>query len=226
MTQVAYGRTTPLGDDSEFEIQSDATADQYGLVNTCSRFQVAVPAASAFARTSAGAESGITATTFGTSPMALTTVFELYNVAVSITDDTTSGSYGTVKLGDFVAGRIAPFGGQVELFTATASGDVAADATYEVGVGSAATAAAGALTTTADDLVTGLATGDASSSTWSALSLDGVSLAGTTSLDGASTAIPINLNFGTASDAEASGDGTITISRATIVVHWGYVGTN
>ncbi|MCJ8336698.1 MAG: hypothetical protein MJH10_21135, partial [Epibacterium sp.] len=124
------------------------------------------------------------------------------------------------------AGRDVALGGEDQLVVDLGVGDVAADATYEVGVGSAATAAAGALTTTEDDLVTGLATGDASSSTWSALSLDGVSLAGTTSLDGASTAIPINLNFGTASDAEASGDGTITISRATIVVHWGYVGTN
>lgn len=226
---MAYGRTTPFGDDGEFAVQSDsgdygAGSATYGLVNAAALGTVTVPTANVFARESDGDVAGIVATTYGTSPMALTTVFEIYNVAVPIVDDTTNGAYGTLKLGDMPVGRIAPFGGQVKLFTATASGSVDADAAFEIGVGSAASAAAGALSTTEEDFVTGVTSGAASSSVWSGVSLAGVSLAGTTSLDGSSTAIPVNLNFG-AADGEASGNGTITISRATIIVHWGYVGT-
>lgn len=225
---MAYGRTTPIGDDGEFVIQTDAGdygagSSIYGMATTASGLLPTVPTANAFTRTSDGDTTGIVATTYGTSPMALTTVFELYNVAVPIVDAAASGSQGNVKLCDFPVGRIAPFGGQVKLFTATASGGVAADANYEIGVGS--TVATGALTTTEEDFVTGVASGDASSSAWSGVSLAAVSLAGTTSLDGNPTAIAAYLNFGTASDAEATANGTITISRATIVVHWGYVGT-
>jgi hypothetical protein len=145
--------------------------------------------------------------------------FSLFNARVPVTDGTTSGSYGTLKIFDFIQSGIA-FHGCRQDYTKTKEGSAlttaAGDAVYVWGVGSAAasTARDGTLTTTEQDIGTKTSQITNSSGTGAGTQIDG---AKTAAFDGTSSAKSLYLNWsGTAATIDASSNidvtGTITVS--------------
>jgi hypothetical protein len=143
--------------------------------------------------------------------------FTLNAARVPITDAAASGSFGSLKLFDFVQGAVA-FHGTRQNYTAFAEGALltgdAGDAVFDIGVGSVAIAAAadGALATTSDNI------GDEIAITLSGGTGTGTGVfIPTAVLDGTSTAIDLALNIsGTAATIDASSyldvTGTITVA--------------
>jgi hypothetical protein len=146
--------------------------------------------------------------------------FTLTNAQIPVTDATTSGSHGTLKLFTFPAGGIA-FLGSRQNYTAFAEGaaltTAEGDAVFEIGLGTAAIAAAadGALAATNDDIG-----GDVN------VTLSGGTGTGTgftgAGADGTTTAATLNLNW---SGSAATIDATSTIDvTGTITVLWSGLG--
>lgn len=145
--------------------------------------------------------------------------FTLTKARVPVTDGAASGSYGTLKLFDFVEGAFSFLGCRQD-YTATVEGSAlttaAGDAVYVWGVGTAAasTARDGTLTGTEQDIGTKTGTITNSSGTGAGTAVDG---AKTTALNGTATAIDLYLNWsGTAATIDASSNidvtGTISVS--------------
>ena len=142
--------------------------------------------------------------------------FTLTAAQIPVTDAGVSGSYGALKLFDFNAGAIAIWGCRQD-YTAFAEGaaltGAAGDASFDIGVGSVAIAAAadGALATTDDDIGTEVN-----------ITLSGGTGTGTgvnigPALNGTATAADIALNWsGSAATIDASSTidvtGTITVA--------------
>ena len=143
--------------------------------------------------------------------------FVLDAARVPITDATTSGSHGALKLFDFVEGAIA-FHGTRQNYTAFAEGaaltGAAGDAVFDIGIGSVAIAAAadGALTGTSDNI------GDEIAVTLSGGTGTGTGLFSPSApLDGTTTALDLALNIsGSAATIDATSTldvtGTITVA--------------
>lgn len=148
--------------------------------------------------------------------------FVLNGVRVPVTDATTSGSHGTLKLFTFPAGGVSILGSR-QNYTAFAEGadltGEAGDAAFAIGLGSAAIAAAadGTLGTT-----TNVDIGSSISVTLSGGTGTGTAHKGAgTAIDGTSTAASINLNVsGTAATIDATSyldvTGTITVLWASL----------
>jgi len=145
--------------------------------------------------------------------------FTLNKARVPVTDGTTSGSYGTLKLFDFVEGAFSFLGCRQD-YTATAEGSAlttaAGDAVYVWGVGTAAasTARDGTLTGTEQDIGTKTSQITNSGGTGVGTAVDG---AKTTGLNGTATPIDLYLNWsGTAATIDANSyidvTGTISVS--------------
>ena len=145
--------------------------------------------------------------------------FTLTKARVPVTDGAASGSYGTLKLFDFVEGAFSFLGCRQD-YTATVEGSAlttaAGDAVYVWGVGTAAasTARDGTLTGTEQDIGTKTGSITNSSGTGAGTAVDG---AKTTALNGTATAIDLYLNWsGTAATIDASSyidvTGTISVS--------------
>jgi hypothetical protein len=148
--------------------------------------------------------------------------FALNNARIPVTDATTSGSYGSLKLLDFPEGVIS-FLGSRQNYTAFAEGaaltTAAGDAVFEIGLGSAAIAAAadGALAATNDDI------GGDVNITLSGGTATGTGITGAgVIIDGTTTAASLNLNW---SGSAATIDATSYIDvTGTITVLWASVG--
>lgn len=132
-------------------------------------------------------------------------LFTLDAARVPVTDATSSGSYGALKLADLVEGAWVATACR-QNYTAFAEGTLltggAGDAAFDIGVGSAAIAAAadGALTSTNDNIGAEIN-----------ITLSGGTGTGTlvdalgTALDGTTTAVDIALNWsGTAATIDAT----------------------
>ncbi len=141
--------------------------------------------------------------------------FVLSKARVPVTDATTSGSYGSLKLFTFAEGAVS-FLGSRQNYTAYSSDGtgVPNDTAFKIGVGSVAIAVAadGALTGTSVDV------GSAISQTLSSGTTTGTAVTGgSTATDGTSTPSSLNLNFsGTAATVDGNGwlevTGTISVS--------------
>ena len=149
------------------------------------------------------------------------TVFTLTNARVPITDGTTSGSYGSLKLGTLKEGAIL-FQGSLQDYTGFAEGSAltgaAGDAAIVIGVGTAAIAAAAdaTLATTNKDIGASISITMASGTGTGSV----MTGAGTVK-DGTSTAATINLNI---SGSAATIDATSTIDvSGTITLLWAYL---
>lgn len=143
--------------------------------------------------------------------------FTLTAARIPVTDAAASGSYGTLKLFDFVEQAIAYTGCRQD-YTAFAEGSAltggAGDASFDIGVGTVAIAAAadGALAGTDDDIGTEVNV-TLSGGTGTGTNVNGT----TTSVNGTATAADLNLNWsGTAATIDANSNidvtGTITVS--------------
>lgn len=133
--------------------------------------------------------------------------FTLDAARVPVTDATTSGSFGALKLMDLVPGAWAVLGA-IQDYTAFAEGDAltgeAGDAVFDIGVGSVAKAAAadGELGGTNDDDIGGEIAVTLSGGTGTGSLVEGPK---TTVIDGTSTAADIVLNIsGTAATIDAT----------------------
>ena len=142
--------------------------------------------------------------------------FTLDAAQVPVTDAAASGSYGALKLFDFNEGAVSVFGCRQD-YTAFAEGSAltgaAGDASFDIGVGSVAIAAAadGALASTDDDI------GAEVNITLSGGTGTGTGVTGASSFNGTATAVDLALNWsGTAATIDASSTidvtGTITVS--------------
>lgn len=148
--------------------------------------------------------------------------FALTAAQIPVTDAAASGSYGTLKLFTFPEGGISHLGSR-QNYTAFAEGaaltGAAGDAVFEIGLGTAAIAAAadGVLAATNDDI------GGDVNVTLSGGTGTGTAMTGSgTAADGSSTAATLNLNWsGTAATIDASS--TIDVT-GTITVLWAMMG--
>lgn len=143
--------------------------------------------------------------------------FTLTAAQIPVTDAAGSGSYGTLKLFDFVEGAVSYMGCRQD-YTAFAEGaaltGAAGDASFDIGVGTVAISAAadGALTGTDDDI------GSEVNITLSGGTGTGTGTNGAQGFaDGTATATDLNLNWsGTAATIDANSTidvtGTITCS--------------
>ena len=144
--------------------------------------------------------------------------FELTAARIPVTDATTNGSYGALKLFDFVESAVQILSVRQD-YTAFAEGSAltggAGDASFDIGVGSVAKASAsdGALASTDDDIGTEVnitLSGGTGTGT-------GFAAPGTAIFNGTGTALDLVLNWsGTAATIDASSTidvtGTISVS--------------
>lgn len=132
-------------------------------------------------------------------------VFTLTKARITVTDATTSGSSGSLKLFDFTEGAIVPLGSR-QNYTAFAEGSAlttaAGDAAFVMGVGSvAANAGDGALTGTEVDFAPVTGTITLSEGTGAGTKIGGPGAA----IDGTGTAADMYLNWsGTAATIDAN----------------------
>lgn len=158
------------------------------------------------------------ATTSFQRPMAQLT-FALDAARVPVTDATSSGSFGALKLMDLIEGAWARLGA-IQNYTAFAEGSAltgaAGDAAFDIGVGSVALSAAqdGALANATDDNIGGEIAVTLSGGTGTGSLVEGPS---TTVIDGTATAADIVLNIsGSAATIDATSyidvTGTITVT--------------
>lgn len=174
-----------------------------------------------------GVGSAGTATATGVSAVdssagAIKTVLTLSNVVVDMTDATTAGSHGSVKLYDFPECNMLFLGGSCDLTITAGEGGITDTAAVVASVGTATVGTDNAtLTTTEADLIP---------STASTLT-DGVGAvpgktvtAGVAVFDGTSTAKDAWLNFAVP-DAGSTADDTLTVS-GTVTLVWSNLGGN
>lgn len=146
-------------------------------------------------------------------PIIHKTVLTLDDVAITMTDNTTNGCHGGLKIYDLPAGLISVLTALTDL-SVTASGSIGATAAVVGSVGTVVVANANAtLTSTEADIVPSTS----ATLTDSVGAMDGVNTAPAV-LDGTGTAKDVYLNFAVP-DAGASGNGTITVS-GTITLLW------
>ncbi len=150
--------------------------------------------------------------------------FTLSKARISVTDAAGSGSYGSLKLFDFVEGVVSFLGARQD-YTAFVEGSAlttaAGDAVFEIGVGTTAIGAAadGTLGNGVNENVGQAVSVTNSSGTGTGTAVDG---AKTTALNGTATAIDLYLNWsGTAATIDASS--TIGVT-GTISVLFAFVG--
>lgn len=138
--------------------------------------------------------------------------FTLAAVVVTVTDGAASGSYGTLKLFDFVQDGIA-FLGCRQNYTAYAEGaaltTAAGDAAFVIGVGTTAIAAAADGVLAAGNQNVGASISQTNSAgTTTGTAMSGAVVAG---VDGTTTAIDLSLNVsGTAATIDATSTLTVT----------------
>lgn len=152
------------------------------------------------------------------------TTFTLAAARIAVTDGAASGSHGALKIYDMPAGAISFLGCRQD-YTAFAEGaDLtggAGDASFEIGVGTTAIAAAadGTLGNGVNENVGQAVTVTLSGGTGVGTAVDGTK---TTALNGTATAVDLNLNFsGTAATIDATSYINVT---GTITVIWCHMG--
>lgn len=148
-----------------------------------------------------------------------TLTFTLDEVSITVTDGAGAGSYGSLKIFDFVQAAVA-FLGSRQNYTAFVEGEdltgEAGDASFEIGVGTTAISAAadGTLGNGVNENVGQAVAVTLSSGTGTGTAVDGPK---TTALNGTATALDLFLNWsGTAATIDAtstiSATGTITVA--------------
>jgi len=186
------------------EFLEDAGLDQ--STNTANVGAVNAPAA------------GTTAVDVARAGSIVTLTFTLTAAQITVTDAAASGSHGSLKLFDFVAGGVA-FLGCRQNYTAFAEGaaltGAAGDAVFEIGVGTTAIAAAadGTLGNAVNENVGQAVSVTLSGGTGTGTAFDYARAA----IDGTATALDLNLNWsGTAATIDATS--TITVTGTITVI--------
>jgi hypothetical protein len=148
------------------------------------------------------------------------TVLTLTGHSVAITDATTSGAHGAVKVYDFPAGVITILGGAASLVLTAGAGGVADGAAVVAAVGTATVGTNNAtLTTTEANIVASMACTLTDGTMAAPVTGAGVTPAG---FDGTATAIAAFLNLAVP-DADSSANDTISVT-GTVTILWALVG--
>lgn len=144
-------------------------------------------------------------------------VFTFTATPITIADATAGGG---VKIYDFPEGGITVLGGSFSIagtVTSILANTLHAASTIEVGLGTAS-AGAGALTTTEEDIVDG-ATGPSSATiNVAAAAIVGVRTSAPGCLDGHSAAKAININIGVPTDTDIDADASMTLTGTATVI--------
>ena len=148
------------------------------------------------------------------------TVITLSGLEVTMTDATTAGSHGSVKLYDFPEANLFFLGGTASLTLTAGEGGITDTAAAVVSVGTATVGTDNAtLTTTEADLIPSTA----ATLTGGVGTASGITLtAGAVAFDGTATAKDAWLNVAIP-DADSTADDTLTIS-GTITLVWSNLG--
>lgn len=170
----------------------------------------------------AAGTAGVTVRHFPAGYNRVCSVFTFTDVSVATVDDTTSGAYGTLKFFDFPEGRILVNMSRLsQLTTARVGTSIVADATFEIGVGTVASAAGGALTTTEEDILLG-ASDDLVAGTIGPL--DYAADVTHSALDGTSTPIDAYVNIGVAADADHGTAADAFTLNGQLIIEWQFLG--
>ena len=147
------------------------------------------------------------------------TTLTLTSLSVTMTDATTNGCHGTVKLYDFPEGAIQILGGSMNLTTLAGSGGIADGAALVGGLGTSAIGTNNAtLTSTEQDLLSSTA----GTLTAGAGTLKKYSSLIATAYDGTATPVDAILNIAVP-DADSSASDTVAVS-GTIILIWANLG--
>ena len=151
---------------------------------------------------------------------AIRTVLKLDKLVITMTDATTAGCHGSVKLYDFPACNLLFLGATCDLTVTAGTGGIADTAAVVAAIGTAAVSTADAtLTTTEADLIPSTA----ATLTAGAGAAKGKTLtAGVVVFDGTTTAKDAYLNFAVP-DAGSTGNDTLIVS-GTITLVWSNLG--
>ena len=167
-----------------------------------------------------GAAASISVAVAESSAGAIKTVMTLSNVAVTMTDATTAGSHGSLKLYDFPQCNLLFLGGTCDLTLTAGAGGITDTAAVVASVGTVTVGTDNAtLTTTEADLIPSTA----STLTAGAGVTKGKTLtAGVVVFDGTTTAKDAWLNYAVP-DAGSTANDTLTVS-GTITLVWSNLG--
>ena len=170
---------------------------------------------------SAGAAGSVSVAVTET-PGVLKTVLTLDKVVVTMTDATTAGSHGSLKLYDFPACNLLFLGGSCDLTLTAGAGGITDTAAVVASVGTATVSTADAtLTSTEADLIPSTA----STLTTGAGTTKGKTVtAGVVVFDGTATAKDAWLNLAVP-DADSTANDTLTVS-GTVTLVWSNLGDN
>ena len=151
---------------------------------------------------------------------AIRTVLKLDKLVITMTDATTAGCHGSIKLYDFPACNLLFLGATCDMTVTAGTGGIADTAAVVAAIGTAAVSTADAtLTTTEADLIPSTA----ATLTAGAGAAKGKTLtAGVVVFDGTSTAKDAYLNFAVP-DAGSTGNDTLIVS-GTITLVWSNLG--
>lgn len=168
----------------------------------------------------AGAAASISVAVAESSAGAIKTVMTLSRVSITMTDATTAGSHGSLKLYDFPACNLLFLGGTCDLTITAGTGGITDTAAVVGSIGTTAVATDDAtLTTTEADLIPSTA----STLTGGVGATKGKTLtAGVVVFDGTATAKDAYLNFAVP-DAGSTANDTLTVS-GTITLVWSNLG--
>lgn len=151
---------------------------------------------------------------------AIKTVLTLSNVSIVMTDATTAGSHGSLKLYDFPEANLFFLGGSASLTLTAGAGGITDTAAVVVSVGTVTAGTDNAtLTTTEADLIPSTA----ATLTGGVGTASGITLtAGAVAFDGTATAKDAWLNVAIP-DADSTANDTLTVS-GTITLVWANLG--
>lgn len=173
--------------------------------------------------TNVGAKNGATVTVVETGDSIYhTSTFTLAATPMTVADATAGGG---VKIYTFPEGLITILGGTLSLTPTTTSalaGTLHANTVLDIGVGTAS-AGAGALTTTEDDIIDSVAgTSSATINVAGATSVGGRT-SSPAILDGHSAAKTVNVNLGVPTNTDIDADATVTLA-GTVTLMWMFGG--
>lgn len=150
------------------------------------------------------------------------TILTLTNVSVTMTDATTAGSHGSLKVYDFPAGLISYFGGTTDLTISRVGTAITATAAVVGGVGTAAVSTDNdALTGTEADLIPSTAS---TLTSGAGVTKGKYASAPQVPFDGTATAKDAYLNFAIP-DAGSTGNDALLVN-GTITLVWSNLGDN
>jgi hypothetical protein len=202
---------------------ANVSGEERAWVDAHTVIQRVVTEANAETASGSGVVSGTGVTVVESGDAALKkTVLTFTNVSVTMTDATTAGSHGSLKVYDFPAGLLSYLGGTTDLTIARVGTAITTTAAVVGAVGTTATATDDdALTTTEADLIPSTAS---TLTAGAGVTKGKYAVAPQVPFDGTATAVDAYLNFAIP-DAGSTGNDALLVN-GTITLVWSNLGDN